>query len=407
MVCHPRAVLALHLASWTLLAISVGALGFFASGLYVTARHFARPKQVWSGAWPGVSLLKPLKGVEEELDANLESLFVQTYAGECEVVFATTDADDAALPIARAVAARHPEVPSRFVLSDATFGLNPKLSNLAGALDAAKFDVVLQSDANVRLMPDYLERVVGELLSEDASLLSSMVVGEGEDSVGAALENLQLSAFIAPATCVALYFAGITVVIGKSMLFRKSELATLGGLAAFKDYLAEDFIVGAAYEKAGKKVLLSTTRVGNVNVHAPVDRFLSRHVRWLLMRAVIHVPGFVGDIMGNPVAFGLVGVALGGFRPVPLAVYGGIVLGKLTLDAVLVHRTRGSWMKLRFLLLAPLKDLLMAAIWPWAAVCRTVEWRGTKLRVGKGSALSAVRESSARSAQRHPAARAR
>lgn len=380
----------LTVVAWSLVAAAFAALLFFASSVWATLRHTSRPKRAWSGAWPAISLLKPIKGDEEELRANLRSFFVQDYAGELEIVFATADADDAGLAAAHELAREFPNVTVRFVLSDANYGLNPKLSNLAAALDAAAHDLVLQSDANVRVRPDYLTRIVGELLAEDAALLSSMVVGEGEQSAGAALENLQLCAWIAPATCFALHIAGVTCVIGKSMLLRRSELEEVGGLAAFKDHLTEDFLIGRAYVLAGKRVVLSTTSVENVNVRISVDRFLSRHARWLKMRAVIHVPAFCGDLLGNPVAVGLVGVVVGGFRPAILASYGAIVLAKLGLDVFLMHRTRGHGMHLRHLVLAPIKDLLMAAIWPYSAISRSVEWRGVKLKVGHMSKLSPI-----------------
>jgi ceramide glucosyltransferase len=373
--------------AWTLLCAGFGSLAFFSLGLVAVLRHTARQPPPFDGPWPAVSLLKPLKGLEEELDRNLRSLYAQDYPGEREVVFATADEGDPALAVARAVAAEFPAIPTRFVRSDPEWGLNPKLSNLAAAWDAAAHDLVLQSDANVRVRPDYLRRIVGELCAERASLLSSMVVGTGERSAGAAMENLQLSAFIAPATCFALRFFGVAVVIGKSMLLRKSELREVGGLAAFKDYLTEDYLIGAAYQAAGKRVLLSSTTVENVNVQASVDRFIARHTRWLKMRAVIHVGAFCGDLMANPVTVGLLGAALGGFRAPVAVAYALLVAGKLGLDALVMRLTRGRGMPLRYLLLAPVKDLLMGAIWPYSAVSRTVEWRGVRLRVGKMSAL--------------------
>lgn len=380
----------LTVVAWSLLAAAFAALAFFASGVWATLRHTSRPAREWSGPWPAISLLKPIKGNEEELRANLQSFFEQDYAGELEIVVSTADADDAGLAAAQELALAYPHIRVRFVLSDVHYGLNPKLSNLAAALDAAEHDLVLQSDANVRVRPSYLTRVVGELLAEDAALLSSMVVGTGERSAGAALENLQLSAWIAPATCFALHIAGVTCVIGKSMLLRRSELDEVGGLAAFKDHLTEDFLIGQAYGVAGKRVILSTTTVENVNVGTSVDRFLSRHARWLKMRAVIHRPAFLGDLLGNPVAVGLVGVVLGGFRPAMLATYGVIVAIKVALDVFVLRKTRGHGLRLRHLALAPIKDLLMAAVWPYSAVSRSVEWRGVKLKVGRMSKLSPV-----------------
>lgn len=373
----------MHLyVAWALLGVAGFALVFFLGGLLLVVHHLKQGgHSVAADKLPPVSLVKPLKGVEEGLAENLASLYEQEYPQPFEVVFATATDDDVALPVAREVAARFPNVPTRFVLSDVAFGLNPKVANLTAAVDAAKYDLVLQSDANVRVRKSYLREVISEFVSKDASLLSSMVVGVGERSIGAAMENLQLSAFISPATCVALYVAKITCVIGKSILFRKSELASFGGLAAFKDYLAEDFLLGAAYEKAGKKVILSGTPAENVNVDASIARFMGRHSRWLKMRAVIDLRGFVGDFFANSVSFAFLAMCVSLFDPRFVIAFGSVVVAKMALDALMVRRTRGHAMSLAHLWVAPFKDLLMGGIWFYATLSRSVEWRGVKLHL--------------------------
>lgn len=373
---------------WVVLSLAFFAYAVFALGVIATLRHTRRARaRVADDRLPPISVLKPLKGDEESLEANLESFFRQDYPAPMQIVFATTEPDDDALPVARRVAARHPDIEVAFVLSDAEYGLNPKVANLSGALRAARHDLVLQSDANVRARPDYLRRVVSELEAEGATLLSSMVVGVGERSAGAAMENLQLSAMIAPSTCFALHYFGVTCVIGKSMLFRRSALDAVGGLAVVKDVLAEDYLLGRLFEKAGEKVLLSTTVAENVNHAVSVDRFMSRHARWLKMRAVIHPPAFVADLFANPVGLAVIAVALSGFDGRAIAAAGLLAAIKAATDALLVRRTRGVAMSWRHLAFAPLKDVLLLAIWPYAAISRSVEWRGTRLRLGWQSAL--------------------
>ena len=117
------------------------------------------------------------------MEPNLRSFFEQDYPAPFELVFASCEDGDPGIALARRVARDYPDVPVQFIRSDASFGLNPKVANLKGALDAAKFDLVLQSDANVRARPTYVRDIVGELVAHDASLLSSMVVGVGERSV--------------------------------------------------------------------------------------------------------------------------------------------------------------------------------------------------------------------------------
>ena len=368
------------------------ALGLYALGVFATLRHTRRAQRVWNEALPPVSILKPLRGEEESLSANLECFFTQDYPAPFEIVFATAEADDAALPIARAVAARYPQVPVRYVRSDPTFGLNPKVANLAGAMAAATHDLCLQSDANVRARPDYLRRVVTELLSEKASLLSSLVVGVGETSIGGAMENLQLSAMIVPSVCFALHFFDVPCVIGKSMLVRRSELDELGGLRSVKDVLAEDYILGRAFQRAGKRVVLSGTVAENVNHDIPVDRFMSRHARWLKMRSLLHVPAFIADLCANPVGLGTVACVLaflvpGGPDPRVLAGMALLVILKLALDFLTMRVARGQAFPLRYAWIPPVKDLLLFAIWPYSAISRSVEWRGTKLRLSWGTKL--------------------
>lgn len=366
------------------LGLALLALLTFVLGTWATVRHTSRPPaSVPDSALPPVTIVKPVKGLEELLEDNLRTFYEQQYPGQFEIVVASTERDDPALPVARRVARDYPSVPTRFVLSDASSGLNPKVANLRGAIDAAKHDLVLQCDANVRVRPDYLHRVVSELVAADGSLLTSMVVGVSERSAGAAMENLQLSAFIAPAMCFMLTFFKVTCVVGKSMLFRRSELAELGGLDAVKDILAEDYVLGDLYARAGKKALLSSTTAENVNVDASVDRFMSRHARWLKMRVVISIPAFVADLLANPVALATLATLLSGFDARIAAANVAIAAVKMAGDGWLVRRTRGTPMRLRHLLLAPVKDVLMGAMWPYAAVSRSIEWRGAKLRIGK------------------------
>jgi ceramide glucosyltransferase len=362
------------------------ALGVYFMGVVALAWHTRKRPIAPVAELPPVSILKPLKGDEDRLAENLRTFFAQDYP-RFEIVFATTEPDDPALAVARAVAAEHPDVPVRFAHSDADFGLNPKVCNLHGALRAARYDLVLQSDANVRARPDYLRRVVSELISEKGSLLSSIVVGVGESSLGGAMENLQLTGMIAPSVCFALYYFRTTCVIGKSMLFRKSELAEMGGLERVKDLLAEDFILGRTFELAGRKVLLSTTVAENVNTDAAIERFMARHTRWLKMRAVIHVPAFVADLFANPVGLSTFAICLSGLDPRIALLALPLVMAKMALDVFAVRRTRGEAIPLRYVWVMPLKDILLFAVWPYAALSRSIEWRGVKLRLGWQSAL--------------------
>lgn len=371
-----------------LLVCSLVSLCFYLVGVTSALVHLRRRRRAYPReTWPAVSLLKPVKGLEENLDGCLRSFFEQDYPGAIEIVFASAQRNDPAIDVARRVAAQYPHVAVRFVLTRENWGLNPKVSNLQGALQAARHDLVLSTDANVWAPPDYLQRVVGELEGEQASLLSSLVSGIGERSVGAAMENLQLSAFVAPACCAALVVAGVPCVIGKSMLFRKSELMKLGGLELVKDSLAEDFLLGRYYAEQGKRVLLSATPIRNVNVDMRIERSLKRHARWLKMRAVIHPWAFVADLFANPIALGALTCVALDFQRAACLAWLATVCTKTLVDGLLLKAVRGARMRAAHVLCVPLKDLLMAAVWAYAIFSRSVEWRGIRFRIGGDSQL--------------------
>ena len=378
---------------WGFLSLAGGAFVFYLVALLATRRHLSQaPPIVPDGDLPPISLLKPLKGLEDDLESNLESFFRQRYPAPFEIIFATTDGSDVALAVARRVASRHPEVPARFVVSDPAFGLNPKVANLRGAFAAARYDLVHQSDANVRVPETYLRQIVGELRAAKASMLTSLVVGVGERTIGAAMENLQLSAFIAPAMCGALRVARVTCVCGKSMLLYKSELENdFGGLASVADMLCEDFVLGERYKAAGRTVLLSPTPVYNVNSECGVERFVGRHGRWLKMRVTLHKVGFVADLLSNPVALAAIAVVTSGFDASVMGWAAAVVVAKMVIDQLAVRMVRAP-MAWRYFFLSPVKDLLLLPLWINAVFGRTVVWRGQTLRFGHETRLIPLAE---------------
>src|SRR5580698_10611730 len=66
------------------------------------------------GFTPPLSIFKPLHGADPGLDAYLESFFTQDYPAY-EILFCSRDANDAGLATARRVAARHLNIPVKFL----------------------------------------------------------------------------------------------------------------------------------------------------------------------------------------------------------------------------------------------------------------------------------------------------
>lgn len=340
---------------------------------------------------PPVSILKPLKGLDDGLYDNLAALARQDYP-EFQIVFSIADEDDPALGVAKQIAADFPQLEIDIVTGAPCIGFNPKVCNLAHSVHAARHDLLLISDSNTRPDPGYLGAIVGELEHENASMVHNVLAGVGEKSLGGLLENMHLNSWVCCAVAGADLIAGRAAVVGKSMLFRRSVLDEVGGFHGVKDILAEDYVLGERFEAAGHRVVLSSEVVPTVNAEKSLKDFCNRHLRWGQMRRRICPPAFFAEVLLNPVplialAAGI-GLALGLGHGWVVAVGAlGLIGVKLLGDALLWRELRGDDLPWKAILWIPFKDCLVLALWFVASYRRKIVWRGNVMRIEEGSTL--------------------
>jgi ceramide glucosyltransferase len=381
----------------TLAAIAAFSLLLTLTTHWTVRRALAR-RPAPGGPAPPISILKPLKGVDDGLEANLESFVAQQYP--CfEILLGAEDPDDPALAIARRLKARHPGVAISVMVCDRPIGRNPKVNNLHAMIGRARYPHLLISDSNVRVAPTYLQEMAAELSDPQVGLVTSMIAGVGEQTLGSALENMHLVSFVAGATVGARTILRRACVVGKSMLMHRSHLEAVGGLHSVRNVLAEDYLLGLQFQQAGFKVALCPTPVGTVNEQWAVSRFIERHLRWTQMRRHVSIGAFITELFLNPVFWLSAVVVAAGMDAeaewLPrlwLLALGAIgVALKVASDAALVRRMRGHPVTLTDLAFVPVKDLLIAGVWLVAAFRRTIHWRGNRVRIGPGSVLLPVR----------------
>ena len=330
-----------------------------------------------------VSVLKPLAGCDDDLDGNLAS-FAEQDGVRHEIVFGVASTSDPALAAARRFLQAYPHVDARIVVTDPDAAINPKVAQLVGLARHARGEVLVISDSNVRVAGDYLQKLVAPLDDPRCGLVTSVFAGTGERTLGAALENLQLSAVIAP--FVVLSTLGLPVTIGKSMAMRARDLEQVGGFESFGDVLAEDLMIGRRFAESGFRIATSFAVVENRNVSGSLARMFDRHSRWAKMRRLI-VPGFFTiEPLFSPIVTALLGAIL-----VPSRATIGMLAVAMTLQTVAswlaAWSFRGRPLPLRYVPLELVRTFVMLGCWASAWVRRTVVWRGHPLELGPNTTV--------------------
>ncbi len=366
-----------------------------ASFLWRVARHklaARRGAPAPLSATPTVSILKPIAGVDDELAENLESFARIDYP--CyELVFGVASREDPAVPVIQAFIAAHPEVKARLCLTDPSEAMNPKVAQLLELTRRAEGSVLIISDANVRVRPDYLRSLLSILMRPGVGLVSSVIVGTGERTLGAVIENAQLGSFIAPTVVSAAELAGRPISVGKSMAMRRIDLERIGGFESVAGVLAEDDMLGQRFSARGYVVALCLDPVENRNTSCSLTRTLDRHTRWAKMRRTLVPRCFVMEPLNSPLLIAWLTVLL---SPTRLALHLWLFAWALqSLTSFLALRLlRPASFNLPLVLAEPLRTLCWFFCWLSGFASRRVTWRGNALYLGPGTELMATVEPS-------------
>jgi len=341
---------------------------------------------------PRVTIFKPLAGVDDDLEANLASFAALDYPG-FEVLFGVASPSDPAFAAARRFVELHPDVHARVVITDPDAALNPKVAQLVGLEARAVGEVLVVSDSNVRVQKDYLWSLVRHLEDPNVGLVTSLFAGTGEQTLGAALENLQLGAVVAPGV-VACDVLSRTLgtrplTVGKSMAMRKRDLAVFGGFHRVGEVLAEDHVLGRVFREAGMELRTALETIENRNVTGGLRRTFERHTRWAKMRRAISPGAFLFEPALSPLAMATMMAVLVPTRAQIVACL--VALGVQTAAGLLAVRAlRGRALPWYYAPLEIVRTYVALACWANALASRRVSWRCHAFVLGKDSVLHAA-----------------
>jgi ceramide glucosyltransferase len=369
--------------------IAIAALGLCVSTvchvlMWCVVRHGARdaPSQ------DKVTILRPLCGVDACMVDNLRACAHQSHQ-QLEIVLGIADQADDAFPVALRFSREPGVVPIRVSVGEDESLENPKVALLERMSWQSDGDWVVVSDSNVRVEHDYVSDALAHA-APDVGLITHLVAGCGGSSFGAHMENLQLNCLVAPGVCGVRFLAGQVCVIGKSMFLNRRALEAIGGFQSAGHYLAEDYVIGQAIVQAGFRVVTAARPVPAWHEGWTLQRFVSRHLRWAVMRRSVSRAAYLVELLLNPGVFSLSLLALGAELPLPgpaaLWLCAALCFEQV-LAAVSFARMTGRRVPLLALLANPLRQWLTLGIWVLGWFVDTVEWRGKAYRVGVGSLL--------------------
>ena len=326
---------------------------------------------------PPVTILRPLCGLENNLDETLATGFDLDWP-DYEIVFCVASSSDPAIEVARRTMAAHPEVPARLLVGEDIFSVNPKMNNLIKGWRSAQHDWIVIADSNVLMAPDYLHRLFIRWIP-GTGLVCSPPIGAAPQGFAAELECAWLNSFQARWQLLA-DAIGIGFAQGKSMLLNRQVMARAGGFERLGGEIAEDAAATALIRGIGLKVRLVTEPFNQPLGRRSLITVWRRQLRWARLRRASFPLFFLPELLagGALPILTLAGLTAAGisspltFMLYVLAWYGGEMLlsrafhwrmGRMTLPAMI------------------LRDFALPALWITAWFGDGFVWRGNTMSV--------------------------
>jgi ceramide glucosyltransferase len=351
--------------------------------------------QARPGFTPPLTLLKPVHGDEPGLETHLATFFKQDYP-EYEILFCARSADDAGLATARRVAARYPQVPARFLSTGGQPDyINAKVASMEAMEAVAAHEILVISDSDVRVTPDYLRAVALPFADERVGAMCCPYRGvAAEGGLWARLEAVGMSVEMTAGVLVARAMEGMQFVLGPTMAFRRETIRRMGGFRVTADYCADDFILGNETYKLGQTVVLSHHSIDHMVINARFVSSLLHQTRWMKSTRFSRPKGHFGTALTFSLPFGLLAWAAAAALGHPvwgLALFGWSVATRLALSIAVGRLVVGDRSWLGLLALYPVRDLMGFGFWAASYLGSRILWRGRLFQLLPGGRMRAAK----------------
>lgn len=353
----------------------------------------------------GITVLKPLHGTEDGLYDNLCSFATQACDGPLQLLFGVADSNDAAVPVVRRLQRQFPALDIELVLTGRAQAGNAKVANLVGMSKQIRHELIVMSDSDIRVEPDYLRRNAALLAQPDVGLVTWLYRGQsggqsggkvrrGDDSGGlwARLSTMAIDYHFVPSVLMGLRLGMARPCVGATMAFSSHTLASIGGFEAFVNHLADDHAIGEAVRHTGLQVEVAPELVIHRCLEVDARDLLQHELRWARTIRAIDPAGFFGSFVMHPLPFALFGAVLRRFD----------AAGLLSLSAALCCRWALQWRvdrghgedagySLKRMLFTPVRDILSFGVFCASYLMNAVVWRGHRYIVRRDGTMSELK----------------
>jgi ceramide glucosyltransferase len=357
---------------------------------------------------PPITLLKPLKGCDETTADSLRSWFNQNYSGPVQVLFGVADTSDPVCEMARELIGNNPGRDVQLVICAESLGTNAKISTLIQLERYAKYELLLISDADVRVPPDFLANLVAPFAStlspsDEEAVTESPVRGEiGLVNCFYRLANPATSAMRWEAVAInadfwsqvlqAATLKPLDFALGAATLVRRKALTQAGDFSSLANCLADDYQLGHRIAKKGYRLALCPVVAECWDAPMNWGDVWWHQLRWARTIRVCRPLPYFFSILANATFWPLLWLMVTLISSATLY-FSLAAVTCLLIRIFLAQNLQRQFTPERKLVspfwLVPAKDLLQVALWLGAFMGNTVEWRGQRMKLRRGGTLIA------------------
>lgn len=363
-----------------ILALTAVGLLYQLFALVAVRRFFAMPPAPHAPARP-VTILKPLHGAEPRLAENLAGFTAQDYDAPVQIVLGTNTPDDGAAPIARAMVSSHGNV--AYYPGPRAPAANGKVGSLIAMMPLAAHDVLILSDSDMVVAPDYLSRIHDALSQPGVGAVSCLYVGRGDAGLWSRIGAMMIAAQTLPNMVVGLTTGMAQPCMGSTIALRRETLEAMGGFAALADVLADDHAIGAGVRAQGLRVDIPPMILVHAGAEGSFRALWRQHLRWAVTVRDLAGAGHYGSIITHGLPLALLAAAM--MPGIGGALLLAMIIARLALAAQ-VHKYAPTDMPLW---LIPAADLISFCVFCASLLATAIDWRGASLTMTSKGRIAA------------------